>query len=407
MLKTNKANFILALVMAIVLWAYVLGEVDPTRTITVRNIPIRLVNQTALESAGLVITEMDYSDISVTFSAKRSVANKIGKDDFHVTASLSDVTKGDNVIQLTLSKPSNITVENVSPEYINIKTEQQVSAEKDISIQLVNETDDNTEPKIIKLSDDKVKVSGAMSLVGQVSKVVADLDVTRIDEEPKTISVELRALDESEREVEGVELDFNNVSITAVMESTKTVPLVVHITGQDAGSVNRQIVVPDVVTIKGDDEILDTIENITCSAVDLSEIYESGEINLLPILPKGAELALDSTDLTGEVTVYNAGVAEFHFDENAINITGVDEGQTVKIHDADITVTAKGMSTVVNSITEEDFTLSADATGLESGTHTINLLIQTEMMGVDIIEASPNMITIDVEVEDEMLNGGL
>ena len=134
MLKNNRVNFILAFIMAIVLWAYVLGEVDPERTITVRNIPIRLINQAALENAGLVITEMDYSSISVTFSAKRSIANKISSDDFHVTASLSDITKGDNVVQLTLSKPSNISVDTMSPEYINIKTEQQVTVEKEINI---------------------------------------------------------------------------------------------------------------------------------------------------------------------------------------------------------------------------------------------------------------------------------
>ena len=161
--KSNRITFILAIVMAIVLWAYVLGEVDPMRTITLRNIPVRLINQAALESEGLVITEMDYDTISVTFSAKRSIANKIDNEDFHVTALLSEITKGDNVVQLSLSKPSNITVENMSPEYINIKTEQKVSAEKEISIQLINETEDDTEPKIINLSDDKVKVSGALS----------------------------------------------------------------------------------------------------------------------------------------------------------------------------------------------------------------------------------------------------
>ena len=401
MLKSNRVNFILAIIMAIVLWAYVLGEVDPMRTITVRNIPIRLINQAALENEGLVITEMDYETVSVTFSAKRSVGNKIDSDDFHATASLSDITKGDNVVQISLSKPSNITVESMSSEYINIKTEQLVTSEKEISIQFINETDDETEPKIINLSDDTVKISGALSAVGQVDKVVADLDVSRMDEEPRTISVELKVLDSSGRDVPGIELEFSNVSITAAMESTKTVPLVVPVTGQDSGSVNRQIDTPTEVTIKGDDEVLETISSISCNVIDLSDVYESGEITLVPIIPKGAELAAASQDLTAEVSVYNAGIGEFSFDENDISITGVDEGQTVKIHDVDINVTVKGMSTVINTISAEDFTLSADASGLESGTHTIDLIIQNDMMGIDSIEASPNKITIDVQVDGE------
>ena len=401
MLKSKRANFIFAIIMAIALWAYVLGEVDPMRTITLRNIPIRLINQAALESEGLVITELDYDTISVTFSAKRSIANKIGSDDFHVTATLSEITKGDNVVQLMLSKPSNITVENMSPEYINVKTEQMISSEKDISVVLVNETEDDTEPKIINLSDDKVKVSGAMSKVSQIDKIAASLDVSRMGDEPKTISVELKPIDKSGREVTDIEMEFSNVSITAVMETTKTVPLEVPVTGQDSGSVNREIDTPSEVTIKGTDTVLDTIESVICTPVDLSDVYESGEITLIPIIPKGVELASASQDLKAEVTVYNAGTGEFSFDENDISITGVVEGQTVKIHDADITVTVKGMSTVVNSITKEDFTLSADATGLESGSHTIDLKIQTNMMGIDSVEASPDKITIDVNVADE------
>ena len=245
-----------------------------------------------------------------------------------------------------------------------------------------------------------------MSHIKQIDKVVADLDVSRMDDEPKTISVELKAVDDSGREVPDLELEFRNVSITAVMESTKVVPLVVPVIGQDSGSVNRQIDTPSEVTIKGTDDVLKTIESITCNTVDLSDIYDSGEITLIPIIPKGAELASASQDMTAEVTVYNAGTSEFNFDENDISITGVDEGQTVKIHDADITVSVKGMSTVVNTITKEDFTLTADASGLESGTHTIDLIVQNDMMGIDSIEANPDKITIDVQIEGVINNSG-
>ena len=85
MLKNNRVAFILALIMAIALWAYVLGEVDPVRTITIRNIPIRFVDQSALTENGLVITGMDHEEVSVTFTAKRSLVTKIDADDFHAS----------------------------------------------------------------------------------------------------------------------------------------------------------------------------------------------------------------------------------------------------------------------------------------------------------------------------------
>ena len=90
MLNNRRATFILAFIMAVVLWAYVLGEVDPMRTVTIRDIPIRFLNETALDDESLVITETDYTTISVTFEAKRSLANKIKESDFHATANLRD-----------------------------------------------------------------------------------------------------------------------------------------------------------------------------------------------------------------------------------------------------------------------------------------------------------------------------
>ena len=97
MLKNNRVVFILALIMAIALWAYVLGTVDPVRTVTLRDIPIRLLDQSELSDQDLVITSMDHEGINVTFTAKRSIANKIKTDDFTAVADLRGIKLGDNI----------------------------------------------------------------------------------------------------------------------------------------------------------------------------------------------------------------------------------------------------------------------------------------------------------------------
>ena len=399
MFKNNRFLYVLAFIMAVALWAYVLGEVDPVRTVTLRNIPIKLTDQYALDEDKLVITDMDVEDINVTFTAKRSIANKIKAEDFHVTADMSEVKLGENVVRLELSRPSNITMESMSSEYVNITTEQFISAEKAIEVTIVNPTSEETEPKIIKMSDENVTISGASSAVESVDKVVAELDALRMSSEPNTVSVELKAVDENKEEVEGITFGFSNVSVTAVLQSTKTVPLEVPVRGTDSGSVNRSVNYPEEVTIKGDDEILETIDSISCDQVDVTELYESAEIPLIPNLPNEVELAEESINLIMQVTVYNAGTAEFNFDETDINITGVGEGRSAKIHDVNIKVTVKGLSTVISSLTKANFTLSADATELERGTHTVKLKVTSDLAGIDIITADPDKIAIDVETE--------
>lgn len=397
MLKNNRIAFILALIMAISLWAYVLGEVDPVRTVTIRNIPIRLMDQSALSENGLVITDMDHEELTVTFSAKRSLVNKIDAEDFHAMADMRDVKLGNNVVMVTLTKPSNITLESVSTEYLNITAEQYVTDKRAIEVSIINPTAEETEPTIIKVSEDSVDVSGASSAVNKVKKVIAELDASRMDNEPKSISATLKAIDENGEEVENVSLASANVTITAVMRNTKTLPLKVPITGVDSGSVNRSVSYPDTITIKGDDEALNSVESISCESLDITDCYESTEYPLIPILPDGAELSSDSENLTAQVTVYNAGTATLTFDETDINVVGIGKDRSAIISDAEIKVTVKGLSTVINALVKDNFELTADVTDLEDGTNYVKLNITCTMEGVDIITSVPESVEIVIE----------
>ena len=397
MLKNNRFAFVLALVMAVSLWAYVLGTVDPVRTMTFRDIPIRLVGQSVLVEQGLVITSMDNESVNVTFTAKRSIATKIKADDFHATADISDITLGNNLVMVNLTKPSSVSMESVSPEFINITTEQYLTVEKNIEATIVNPTKEETEPTIIKISEETVKVSGASSAVNKVDKVIAELDAARMDPEPKSISAELKAVDENGAVVEGIDLEFTNVSITAVMQNTRTVPLHVPVVGQGVGSVNRTIKVPTEVTIKGDDEAINAVERINCETVDISDFYESAEIHLIPILPDGVELSEESSNPLAQITVYNAGTVVISFDEKDINVTGVGKDRSAKISDVNIKVTVKGISTVINALTKDNFVLTADVTGLEEGTNSVSIKVTCDLEGVDTAVPDPGTVEIEIE----------
>ncbi len=396
MLNNRRANFILAFIMAVVLWAYVLGEVDPMRTVTIRDIPIRFLNETALDDESLVITETDYTTISVTFEAKRSLANKIKESDFHATANLKGLTQGDNIVDVELTKPSNINLESVSHEHINITTDKLIKAEKEIKVVLTNESSKDTEPKILRLSEHQVKVSGAATQVNKVERVLAKLDASRVTDDPNSISADLEAVDTNDVQVEGVELDAKNIYVTAILKYLKSVDLVVPVSGRDSGSISRGYSAPDSIVIKGSEADLEDLDSITCEPVDISDLYENKSIPLVPILPKGIEMSDESENLALEVAVYNAGVAEFDFDETYVNIVGIDENSSVKIHEIDINVKVKGASTVINSLTADDLMLTADASDLTTGTHTVDVDVKVDKAGVDLIEVKPQKITIDV-----------
>ena len=45
MLQSKKANLVISLILAVILWLYVIGELDPETTKVYRSVPITLQNE--------------------------------------------------------------------------------------------------------------------------------------------------------------------------------------------------------------------------------------------------------------------------------------------------------------------------------------------------------------------------
>ncbi len=55
MLDNKKLNMIISLIIAIALWAFVIGEINPQATRVYRDVPIKLVQQEILDESGLAV----------------------------------------------------------------------------------------------------------------------------------------------------------------------------------------------------------------------------------------------------------------------------------------------------------------------------------------------------------------
>ncbi len=383
--------------MAVILWAYVLGELDPVKSVTYRDITVNFINEEKLEEKGLTVTDVSTRSLSLTFSGKRSKVNKIKKSDFQVSINLLNVTEGDNLLDIKISHPKEVNIEDSSAETVSLTVEKVISVDKDISIELINLVSDDDEPHIVQVSKKSVEISGAESNVDKVNKVVAKLDSSRVDTKLKSLSVKLMPVDKKGKLVEGVELSFDNVSVSAIIHKKKTVELIVPVFGQEDGTIIRSVSVPKTVTIKGSLERLDSISSVNTAPLIVSDYFESTKVKLEPILPEGVELASNSAELTAEITVINAGKKDFYFDESDVRISGVSEEYKVDIKERNFVLSVQGTSDVINSLTEADFELSASAEGLDAGVHELKLEVEIGASGIDQIKILPETITIEIE----------
>ena len=344
------------------------------------------------------VLQAERDTVNITFSGQRTTLTKVKAGNFKVIADLEGLKKGENVVRLRVVGPDNVTVESMSVQKISITIDDLITVKKPVQTQIINQTSDDSEPYIVQLSQENVAVEGAATLVNKVTGLLARVDAQKVENEMKALTIALIPVDKSGKEVEGVHLQTDKVSVTTVMLNKKTVPLSVPIIGQEHDNLEISYQVPKTITVKGTDAALAAISEVTCETVDLSKVYDDTQIALKPILTDGVTVATDSGNLNCDVTVKGAETLTLEFTESDIVIEDVTEGLVPVVADCVIHVSASGRTSVIETLNREDFTLTASVKDLDAGTHRVRLVCKTAKDLADL-EYSPQEIEITISEE--------
>ena len=109
-LKENKAVYvILSILIATVLWFYVVTQVITDTTDTIKNVPVAVAGLDVLESRNLMITEQNINELDIKVAGNRNSLVKLLKDNINVTADVSSITQaGEYELRCTVSLPTTI-----------------------------------------------------------------------------------------------------------------------------------------------------------------------------------------------------------------------------------------------------------------------------------------------------------
>lgn len=396
MLNNKKVNIVLAFIVAVVLWAYVLGEVNPESNIVVRNVPINFVNQEALDEKGLTILDTSEDSINISIVGKRTAVTKVKKSDFSVTADVEAMEEGENVARLKVTGPDGVKIEDTNVEKVTVTVDRRVTENKEIKVVIKSAAGNNKEASVIETDQKSISVTGPKTLVDMVDRVEATLSISDISDTIKTISAPLLPVDRSGNLVEGVTLSDNNLGVTVVLVGKKTVNLEVPLENENEGGIERTVQHPETVVIKGSEADLENITVITCKALNLAGIDEDTELKLEPVLPAGIEISDESEALRAKVTVKAPVKKSFTINAKDISILNKQEGKSYIINTDTLTIEALGSDNAMNALKDSDIRVSIDVADLESGNHSVPLNIKCSKTGVNITSSSKE---VDVTVE--------
>lgn len=204
--------FLMALVLAIIVWVSSVTSSDPNEIITYStSVPITVLGQ----NPDLVIMKQSNTSLTVTLRAPRSVHEKITRNFRLITAqiNLSGLGSGDYSLapELNTSSFKPVQVIEMNPNRIDISLEKMEQKSLEITINTSGSLPVSYEASEPVLSTNEVQIVGPQSLVKQVASVVGNIDLTNATSSISR-NVSLRAIDKRGNPVDGVNISPSTVS---------------------------------------------------------------------------------------------------------------------------------------------------------------------------------------------------
>lgn len=277
---------ILSLIIAVLLWIYVMGEVDPETKAKISDINLAYANTETLTDKGLAIAQDGSADkISAVIKGKRTYVNDIKNSGITASLDVSKCREGKNNVDVVLNVPSGISVVSLSKEKITVKVEEIVWQEKPVKVRLFDyeeESGEKTEkiPWITSVGHEAMTVSGAESSVEKTVMLKGNVSAKAATENGTRVMVNLTPVDKNGNRIYGIELDKARTGVEIQLLDSKQVKL--DIAGINLSSKFKIDEIADAtVKIVGTPEALESVDSLYAEA-DLSEVSKAGKVEISP-----------------------------------------------------------------------------------------------------------------------------
>jgi len=228
-LKSNWVTLTISFLSAVLIWIYVVYQINPIFETTIRNIPISYVRYSENFSNGkLVLSTKSNETANIRIKGKRGLLSKVTKDDINCSVDMSGVsTSGTHKIPISVSfNRSGVELVSKDPYSVNVVVDDVVTNELAVSINTKGTPASGYVYDSIQYNVDKVRITGAKSIVKKAKKAKVNVDITdKTDSVSGRYKIILEDKDGNELPEEGITKNISYIEVKCNILLLKEIPV--------------------------------------------------------------------------------------------------------------------------------------------------------------------------------------
>jgi len=370
---TSKTFYVIfSIVAAVLLWFYVSTVENKDEDVTIANIPVTFIGQDDLfATRSLVVNDNREYTVTLRIMGKRNTVSKLSRSNIAVNVDISDIKSAGTYTKLfSVVLPSNINTSEVyilnrSPEYITVEITKYITKSINIKGVFDGSVRDGYMAEPLIFEPQTITVGGPEDIVSHIDHAWVILEHEDLAETvTQNLGYAFVDADGNEIPLRGLDVDSPSVKVTLPVVRVKDVKLTVRlIPGGGATEDDVELsITPEVITLSGNDDILEGINEIVLDVYDLSNL--TGRVSKtysIPI-PQGLKNLSGGTEATVSASI--TGLYTKKIIVSNIKLANVSSGYKATPVTQYIEVTIRGPYEDVEAVKASDITVTADLSDL-------------------------------------------
>ena len=308
--KTNWITLTISFLSAIIIWIYVVYQVNPVFETTIKNVPINYTKYSEEFANGkLVIADEALQTANIKVKGKRTLIAKISKNDINCTVDMSNISSsGQHKLPVNVSfNTSGLELVSKDPYSITINVDDVITEELSVEVTTKGEPKEGYIYDTLEYNKDTVRITGARTIIKNVKKAKVTVDISG-KSDPVTGRYQIVLLDKDGNELpeEGITKNISYLEIKCNILLMKEVPISVTLSSEKngRGKTVTATTVPGKIKLMGSKNALATVSEAVTETVNVRNVKDGDKVTVkLKELPETLKYERDLKEVEIEFKV--------------------------------------------------------------------------------------------------------